>query len=100
MSKFFVGQRVRILWSKGWPELAGEEGVVVGVAKDRGIYGVSEWVVSPCCWGTANAPREGKGGGCHFAPSSDQLEPILPEGAAPSVYTFQQLMDSLQGAKA
>jgi len=24
------------------------------------------------------------------------LEPILPEGAAPSEYTFQQLMDNLQ----
>lgn len=25
-----------------------------------------------------------------------QIEPILPEGSAPSEYTFQQLMDNLQ----
>lgn len=31
-----------------------------------------------------------------WASDFDQLEPILPEGSAPSEFTFQQLMDSLQ----
>jgi len=34
--------------------------------------------------------------GAWFFPSTSQLEPILPEGSAPSEFTFQQLMDNLQ----
>ena len=33
MSRFYVGQRVRIKWSLGWPELAGQEGTI----KDKGF---------------------------------------------------------------
>lgn len=28
--------------------------------------------------------------------NTSRLEPILPEGSAPSEFTFQQLMDNLQ----
>ncbi len=100
MSKFFVGQRVRILWSMGWPELKGSEGSIVSRCPDGGIRGNSQWWVAPNQWGSHVAPHLGTGGGIKFGPNESQLEPILPEGSAPSVYTFQQLMDSLQGAKA
>lgn len=76
MSRFYVGQRVRILWSIGWPELAGQEGVIVGRSRDAGIYGRSEWWVAPDSWGTYIAPRRGVGGGKNFSPSSNQLSPI------------------------
>ncbi|MHC1670468.1 hypothetical protein ACODUO_15010 [Stenotrophomonas maltophilia] len=96
MSKFFVGQRVRILWSLGWPEISGYEGVIVSEARDSGIHGRSQWKVAPKQWGECVAPREGDAGGWIFAPGEDQLQPILPEGSAPSEYTFHQLMDSLR----
>ncbi len=100
MSKFFVGQRVRILRSNGWPEIAGSEGVIVSRCPDKGIHGDSQWWVAPDQWGSHVAPYLSICGAHNFGPNEDQLEPMLPEGAAPSVYTFQQLMDSLQGAKA
>jgi hypothetical protein len=75
MSRFYVGQRVRILWSNGWPELGGRAGVIVGRAFDRGLEGISEWRVAPDCWGTHEAPRVSSCGGLHFAPCSDQLAP-------------------------
>lgn len=96
MSKFFVGQRVRILRSDGWPELAGSEGSIVSRCPDGGIRGKSQWWVAPKQWGSHVAPYPGTAGGGKFGPNESQLEPILPEGAAPSVYTFQELMDSLQ----
>lgn len=96
----FVGARVRILWSAGWPELAGNEGKIVGVPADGGLTGKSEWFVAPDCWGTYFAPTEGKGGGDRFGPSSDQLEPILPEGAQPLGYSFEQMMSEFEVAEA
>ena len=83
MKNLFAGQRVRILWSTAWPELAGKEGRILARDTDGGIDGTSEWRVAPDIWGSELAPREGTSGGQRFAPSSEQLEPILPEGAAP-----------------
>lgn len=100
MSKFFVGQRVRILYSDGWPELAGSEGVISSVCPNRGINGRSQWRVAPMQWGSHEAPYPSPLGARNFAPNEDQLEPILPEGSAPSEFTFQQLMDNLQEAMA
>lgn len=99
MAKFFVGQRVRIKWSKGWPELAGQEGVINGLAGNKGIEGVSEWTVAPDIWGSHRAPSPGLNGGIFFAPNSNQLEPLQPDGAQPSVYSFQELMDDLKAGK-
>ncbi len=100
MSKLFVGQRVRILRSNGWPEIGGSEGIIISKSSNKGILGDSQWDVAPDQWGSHVAPYPGIGGAEIFGPNESQLEPILPEGSSPSVYTFHQLMDSLQGAKA
>ena len=78
MATFYVGQRVRIKWSLRWPELAGSAGVVIGHAdpEDCAEFGC-EYVVSPDCWGSHQCPYADSEA---FAPNSDQLEPIQPEG--------------------
>src|SRR5690606_20710857 len=96
MAKLFVGCRVRILWSNSWPELAGEEGRIIGCDMTNALGPDCEWEVAPDCWGTSLAPRLGIRGAGRFAPSSSQLEPILPEGAAPSEYSYEELMDNLK----
>lgn len=97
MSRFFVGQRVRILWSLGWPELAGQEGRIVARSPTPGIERRSEWLVAPDCWGTFIAPVRAPSGGKRFGPCSDQLEPILPEGHAPSEFaSLRDLLDALE----
>lgn len=88
----FVGARVRILWSRGWPELRGLEGRIVAVSDELGISGNCEWVVAPDIWGTPWAPRISDYGAMRFAPNSRQLEPILPEGSQPLGYSFEQMM--------
>lgn len=77
MAKFFVGQRVRILWSDGWPELKGEQGTIVAKALNAGLRGISEWEVAPDTWGTHKAPHPAPDGGEVFAPNSAQLEPLI-----------------------
>lgn len=76
MARFYVGQRVRILYSNGWPELAGQEGTVVEPTEDGGLSGASEWRVAPDCWGTHLAPYKCPLGASIFAPNSSQLEPL------------------------
>lgn len=76
MTVFRVGQRVRIKWSMGWPELAGGTGTIVQRAPHGGRTGLSEWSVAPDVWGTHVAPRPGRLGGTYFAPNSSQLEPL------------------------
>ena len=76
MTVFRVGQRVRIKWSFGWPELAGETGTIVQRTRDAGIRGISEWNVAPDIWGTHIAPRAAPNGAEWFGPNSDQLEPL------------------------
>lgn len=92
MAKFFVGQRVRIISSKGWPELAGEEGRIIGDDVSHASTERSEWQVAPDIWGSDRSPYKGLLGGYRFAPNSDQLEPILPEGAEPLGYSFEKMM--------
>lgn len=82
MTTFYVGQRVRIKYSKGWPELAGTEGTIVWAVDElhepTGVH--MEWAVAPDVWGGVLSPRPGRfGDGC-FGASSDQLEPILYDG--------------------
>lgn len=88
----FVGARVRILWSQGWPELAGKEGRIVATSRNQGLNGDSDWEVAPDCWGSQNAPYPSPMGSDIFGPSSSQLEPILPDGAHPLGYSFEQMM--------
>lgn len=92
MAKFFVGQRVRI----NCPESNGHgrEAVVTRLNQmgwddfDRPFIGTQIDLPS----------ASSRCGLCVF--ENHELEPTLPEGSAPSVYTFHQLMESLQEAQA
>lgn len=80
-----MGQRVRIAQCNN-PEMqfmVGKEGVIEGRSSvHRGNWFVSGALIARN--GNRSSWRE------------EHLEPILPEGAAPSEFTFQKLMDSLQ----
>lgn len=99
MAKFKVGDRVRILRSDGWPELAGQEGWVVPVPTGKSpktgkIFTNHKgrlWAVAPVCWGSPVAPRPGLQGGGWFAPDDDQLEPILPTPTAMDILRMEGL---------
>lgn len=84
MSKFYVGQRVRIKWSTGWPALAGAEGEILYVsdgmpcrARQAGMHplgGGTYYGVAPSGQSSNTLP-----GGRLFEPTADQLEPLQPE---------------------
>lgn len=96
MAKFFVGQRVRILYSDGWPELRGQEGKIVGPSSG-GVSGQSNWIVAPKSWGSEWAPCPGRNhGALKFGPNNDQLEPILPEGAQPCGMSYEEMMQEFK----
>lgn len=88
MSKFFVGQRVRVDCPSS--KHHGAETVVTATSvrgRDKSGYDFTGVEVSlPCSDPNWNL--------CVY--ETHELEPILPEGSAPSEFTFQQLMDSLQ----
>ncbi|UGL61405.1 hypothetical protein [Xanthomonas phage DMF5-T1] len=96
MKKLFVGCRVRILYSKGFPELGGQEGRIVGANPGITLQGTpADWAVAPDRWGSWSAPIWHEKAGNRFSPRSEQLEPIQPEGAQPSLYSMEQLMEGL-----
>lgn len=98
MSKFFVGQRVRVVWVEDPTKsgFIGREGHISEIRK--GLPGAG-W--DPIGLDFCPIVHEIQGDSwCVVGFGPDQLEPILPEGSAPSVYTFQQLMDELQEAVA
>lgn len=97
MSKFFVGQRVRKVFSPGGnpPVKVGSEGVIESLkfrkkgdplpnggflSEDNDI-----WV---------------RYGEKLYSEVSRYVEPILPEGAVKGDFTFQQLMDELRRIEA
>ena len=87
MSKFFVGQRVRVVFADAMPETLGAEAVVTTTlfrAYDgEMVHGIS---------------INGRDTYC-ARPSS--LSPITPEGAQPSEYTtLHDLLTSLEGVAA
>lgn len=96
MAKFFVGQRVKIKYSYGWPELAGEQGVIVSKSKTAGIRGDSEWYVAPDSWGSYWAPGQSNLGAVKFAPNSDQLEPIVDSGCVPCGMSYEEMMQEFK----
>jgi hypothetical protein len=87
MATFRVGQRVRIKWSKNFPELAGQEGTVTGGLdlrkghRDRilDLPGHICYQVRPDTWNSDNCPYNFR---ARFAPSSDQLEPLYDGNVA------------------
>lgn len=91
MVRLFIGQRVRILYSKSFPEISGLQGRIIGNDVSFAVSRSSQWQVAPDLWGSDLSPN----GAGRFAPNSSQLEPILPEGAQPSEFSFTELMDNL-----
>lgn len=75
MARFYVGQKVRIKYSNGWPEISGETGTILSTCPNRGIDGDSEWIVFVDVWGSELAPRRSNRGAVRFAPNSQQLDP-------------------------
>lgn len=92
MSKFFVGQRVRIVGSGSFPQVIGSECRIT--ALDQESLGISDGVINKGMV-QVDIPPPGYPG-MHLCVKPAWLEPILPEGSAPSEFTFQQLMDNLQ----
>ena len=91
----FIGARVRILWSNNFPELAGEEGRIIGKQDSGGRYNAGMWNVAPDIWGSDSKPGLQPDPDSYpnrFAPHSEQLEPILPESAKPLGYSFEQMI--------
>ncbi|OWR25636.1 hypothetical protein CEE55_22405 [Stenotrophomonas pavanii] len=100
MSRFFLGQRVRIVRVNKSTNL-GRQGVITcmgsweaggtfaGHILDAGFHAdvLVKWD-SDVWYGNVVMS--------HGPAHTDNLEPILPEGSAPSEFTFQQLMDNLQ----
>lgn len=101
MPKFFVGQRVRILYSYGWPELNGKEGRVAlcnaEISNEKSpAFGKLGYEVAPDAWGTVFAPRASSSGGSIFTPLGEQLEPILPEGHKAGDFSYEELLEHLE----
>jgi hypothetical protein len=76
MSRFYVGQRVRIKWSSDHPELNGTLGTIRCAAfvvphASRGTY-IGHEVVTDL-WGSSTPPDDPR---ATFAPAVDQLEPL------------------------
>jgi hypothetical protein len=71
MSRFFVGQRVRIKWASNFPFLAGQEATVLSKIDDDDVPpGTEEWEIAPDCWGTSRTPDD-----IILVAPSEQLEP-------------------------
>ena len=83
MSKFFVGQRVRIIGCKpvDGRSLIGMETVITGDEHDAWRLAV-DWPSTP---GVRVAALK--------ETAHRYLSPILPDGHRPSEYTFHELMD-------
>lgn len=95
MSRFFVGQRVRVKYVKNPCNsyLVGQEGRITEV-QDFTNYG------GYVGYGLDIQPISLDGSQGWIAFSGDQLEPILPSGHQPSEYTFDKLMDELRSGVA
>lgn len=85
MKRLYVGCRVRILWSRKFPELAGQEGRIVPVPTGINPFNGHTytnlsgrpWAVAPDCWGHPSPPS---GESYWFSPFPEQLEPIQDPG--------------------
>ncbi len=89
MSSFFVGQRVRIVWVhlERNASMVGREGRIIEIS-DRDpkmtIHGLD---ISPIRTVVNDGMRTS------YGYAADQLEPIIPDGAKPSEFSYQELMD-------
>ena len=95
---FKIGQRVRIKWSNGWPELAGQEATITSIRPILSPHGwLGDFVVAPDSWGSANAPHISLLGANTFAPKAEQLTPIVDDGW--QVITWDACVVSLDQCK-
>lgn len=81
MAKFFVGQKVRLVRPDN-PKNQGREDIICEMFEEREIIG-----------GPANCKLRNSDPLCYTHTS--RLEPMLPEGAQPSEFSFTELMDNL-----
>lgn len=95
MAKYKVGQRVRIIWVN-LPDnkhLIGVESHITSVTENvpwsdtSRYYGTDE----PGYKLAVKICNEGRG---YW--TADQLEPILPDGASPSEYSYEELLEQLK----
>lgn len=99
MRTAFIGQRVRIIAATHLTMLVGKEATVVSLpyecAPTVGRSAGRKW------WGVClNVDGIGEsivveGQNYRIAPDLNHLEPILPEGAAPSEHTAEELFEKL-----
>lgn len=101
MAKFFVGQRVRLVGTTN-PKNFGREGIVSSI----GSWGYGDLL--PCGYRYDSKEKsdlyvdwdgfiESGDNRYYRGPiQSYRVEPILPEGASPSIYSYQELMDKLR----
>lgn len=81
MTKFFVGQRVRLV-RPVLPKNQGREDTICNLFEEKMIGGL------PANCKLSNSPPL-------FYTHTSRLEPILPEGAQPSKFSFQELLEDL-----
>lgn len=96
MAKFFVGQMVKVISVRHQQNqhLVGVEGRVTDLVRN---------FVGPILYGLDTVPirYEERPDGTHaFGLAAWQLEPILPEGAQPLGYSFEQMMSEFGVAEA
>ena len=91
VKNLFIGQMVKVKYviDKTKASLVGATGFIEEKSEELDGFFV---------WGLNCSPLEHKvedGELVTYGFSSDQLEPILPEGAQPSEFSFTELMDNL-----
>jgi hypothetical protein len=93
MSRFFVGQRVRVVANSS--PRHGCEARILGRSFSHHLrFGLGYyWDCNVDGWGERDSD------GLGFAYADDQLEPIQPSGAAPSSYSYTELMDRLKAGE-
>lgn len=82
MTKFFVGQRVRIVRAPALPAFVGTETRITGLAFGEYEYRGYEWLV--------------RIEGDTYGACSHNLEPILPSGHAPAEMDVHELLPFLK----
>ncbi len=89
MATFFVGQRVRIveICDPRNASLMGMEARVTEVTEKFG------WTMMGLDIKPITRQFDKNGGLIWYGFAAEQLEPILPEGHTPSIYSYEELMD-------
>lgn len=95
MARFFVGQRVVLVRGRDFVSRAKSHGSL-GVVSGLGFWGRGEWGIDGRMEFDCNVTIKWDDyPGREYFQNTAQLEPILPEGAQPSEFSFSELMDNL-----